>query len=43
MFIAQIEDIYYNFEDFDGKYIKVEGMYSMIEPIEDGDENVHFD
>ncbi len=42
MFIAQIEDIYYNIEDFKDKYIKVEGMYSVIEPEEGDMEKVHF-
>ena len=42
MFIAQIEDIYYNIEDFDGKYIKVEGMYSVVEPEGEITESVHF-
>lgn len=42
MFIAQIEDIYYNIEDFKDKHIKVEGMYSVVEPEEGDIEKVHF-
>ncbi len=42
MFIAQIEDIYYNIEDFKDKYIKIEGMYSVVEPEEGDIGKVHF-
>jgi len=42
MFIAQIEDIYYNIEDFKDKHIKVEGMYSVVEPEEGDTGKVHF-
>lgn len=42
MFIGQIEDIYYNFEDYNGKLIQVEGMYSVVEPVEENQEKVHF-
>ncbi len=30
MFITQINDIYYNFEDYDGKVIIVEGLYKNL-------------
>ncbi len=42
MFIAQIEDIYYNIEDFKDEYIKIEGMYSVVEPEEGDIGKVHF-
>lgn len=31
MFLTQINDIYYNFDDYNGKIIKVEGMYSTFD------------
>lgn len=36
MFLTQINDIYYNFEDYKGKIIKVQGMYDSGESYLDG-------
>ena len=37
MFIAQINDIYYNFEDYMGKTIKYEGIYNEVKDAESGE------
>ncbi|ROR23871.1 putative membrane protein [Mobilisporobacter senegalensis] len=36
MFLTQINDIYYNFPDYEGRKIKVEGMYDSVESYLDG-------